>query len=256
MAERKSISKKLRFEVFKRDNFTCQYCGRMAPNVVLEVDHINPVSNGGENDIMNLITSCVDCNRGKGKRLLSQNEELKKQQEQLRLLNEKREQLEFMIKWREELSNLENEQAKEIEKVFRDKTTFIFMPSGLESIKKEIRNYGFNEVYEATLIAIDTYFNKQNGCDSANTAFNYIGRICYNRQKQKENPLIKDINYFVKIAKERFYSYRDYKAFKRYLLRNYREGDFETVKDIVCSAYSWGNLSSKLRDYFGKGVYD
>lgn len=36
MSKRKSISKKLRFEVFKRDGFTCQYCGRMAPDVVLE----------------------------------------------------------------------------------------------------------------------------------------------------------------------------------------------------------------------------
>mgnify|MGYP003405974009 CR=1 FL=1 len=51
--KRKTISKKIRFEVFKRDNFTCQYCGRMAPDVVLEVDHINPVSKGGDNDISN-----------------------------------------------------------------------------------------------------------------------------------------------------------------------------------------------------------
>ena len=47
MAERKTISKKIRFEVFKRDSFTCQYCGRMAPYIVLEVDHINAVANGG-----------------------------------------------------------------------------------------------------------------------------------------------------------------------------------------------------------------
>ena len=33
MAERKQVSKKIRFEFFKRDNFTCQYCGRKAPQV-------------------------------------------------------------------------------------------------------------------------------------------------------------------------------------------------------------------------------
>lgn len=63
--KRKSITKKLRFEVFKRDNFTCQYCGKNPPGVVLEVDHIQPVAGGGTNDINNLITSCFDCNRGK-----------------------------------------------------------------------------------------------------------------------------------------------------------------------------------------------
>ena len=62
---RKQISQKLRFEVFKRDAFACQYCGETPPNVVLEVDHIMPVKKGGGNDINNLITSCFNCNRGK-----------------------------------------------------------------------------------------------------------------------------------------------------------------------------------------------
>ena len=47
MAKRKPISKKLRFEVFKRDSFTCQYCGKSAPDVVLHIDHIKPVKEGG-----------------------------------------------------------------------------------------------------------------------------------------------------------------------------------------------------------------
>ena len=73
MAKRKGISKSTRFEVFKRDSFTCQYCGKSAPDVVLEVDHINPVSKGGDNDISNLITACFDCNRGKKDKKLTFN---------------------------------------------------------------------------------------------------------------------------------------------------------------------------------------
>jgi hypothetical protein len=60
-----SLSKKTRFEIFKRDGFTCQYCGQRPPEVVLEVDHIHPSSKGGSDDEINLITSCFDCNRGK-----------------------------------------------------------------------------------------------------------------------------------------------------------------------------------------------
>lgn len=63
--KRKPLPKKLRFEVFKRDGFSCQYCGSNPPKVVLECDHIKPVSKGGENEIDNLITACFDCNRGK-----------------------------------------------------------------------------------------------------------------------------------------------------------------------------------------------
>lgn len=70
MPQRKSLSKGLRFDVFRRDGFTCQYCGRQPPDVVLEVDHILPVAEGGTNDILNLTTACQDCNRGKGKKLL------------------------------------------------------------------------------------------------------------------------------------------------------------------------------------------
>jgi hypothetical protein len=67
----KMASKKTRFEVFKRDSFTCQYCGKTPPEVVLEIDHIDPKSNGGSNDINNYITACFECNRGKSDRLLT-----------------------------------------------------------------------------------------------------------------------------------------------------------------------------------------
>jgi hypothetical protein len=59
------VSTRTRFEVFKRDDFTCQYCGRKSPEVILEVDHIVPRCDGGSDDQINLTTSCWDCNRGK-----------------------------------------------------------------------------------------------------------------------------------------------------------------------------------------------
>lgn len=59
------VSTRTRFEVFKRDDFTCKYCGRKSPEVVLECDHVVPVCEGGSSDPINLVTSCWDCNRGK-----------------------------------------------------------------------------------------------------------------------------------------------------------------------------------------------
>jgi len=66
MAVRKAISKKARFEIFKRDGFTCQYCGAHPPKAILHVDHIVPVAEGGGNEDTNLVTSCDHCNLGKG----------------------------------------------------------------------------------------------------------------------------------------------------------------------------------------------
>lgn len=66
------LTKKIRFEIFKRDFFTCQYCGNRPPDIVLEVDHIDPRANGGTDDPINLVTSCFGCNRGKSDRVLNQ----------------------------------------------------------------------------------------------------------------------------------------------------------------------------------------
>ena len=99
MVKRKSISKKIRFEIFKRDSFTCMYCGSKAPDVLLEIDHIDPVSKGGTNEILNLITSCRDCNSGKSNRLLSDSSTLDKKRLQLEILQERQEQIEMMFQW-------------------------------------------------------------------------------------------------------------------------------------------------------------
>lgn len=61
---------RLRFEILSRDNFTCQYCGRKAPDVILHIDHIQPLSKGGSSSKNNLTTACQECNYGKSDVLL------------------------------------------------------------------------------------------------------------------------------------------------------------------------------------------
>ncbi len=63
----RSVPPKLRFRVFMRDHFTCQYCKRTKEEdgVKLQADHIIAYSNGGETVFENLITACWDCNIGK-----------------------------------------------------------------------------------------------------------------------------------------------------------------------------------------------
>lgn len=88
----RALSKKTRFEIFKRDKFQCQYCGKTPPAVVLEVDHIVAVAEGGSHDPTNLITACFDCNRGKGSAPLSVSPEA--QEGRLERLQERIEQAE------------------------------------------------------------------------------------------------------------------------------------------------------------------
>lgn len=81
------VSQSLRFQVFERDGFRCQYCGKKAPEVNLVADHVVPVSAGGTDDPENLISACADCNNGKGARILREptsNEDIKKRLKQLK----------------------------------------------------------------------------------------------------------------------------------------------------------------------------
>ncbi len=59
------ISKRVRYEVLRRDDFRCRYCGRRAPDVELHVDHLIPKAWGGTDAKWNLATACQDCNIAK-----------------------------------------------------------------------------------------------------------------------------------------------------------------------------------------------
>lgn len=60
-----AVSKRLRYEVLRRDNHACRYCGAAAPDAKLHVDHVIPQSLGGPDHPTNLVTACTDCNAGK-----------------------------------------------------------------------------------------------------------------------------------------------------------------------------------------------
>ena len=178
--KRKSITKSVRSEVYKRAGFKCQYCGASAPDVILEVDHIVPVAEGGENDIMNLITSCRDCNRGKGKKKLTDKQIIEKQKTELDDLNERRQQMEMMIQWKCDLLNFELEMVNAIDSLICSMTEWAMSDSAKQKIRRLIGQFSFDEVYDATAISFEKYYNGTE--KSWDVAFNKIGGICYNRK--------------------------------------------------------------------------
>lgn len=70
--QRALMTNKLREFIKKRDNFTCCSCGNsihIEPNLLLEIDHIIPVSKGGCTVEDNLQTLCWKCNRSKSNKM-------------------------------------------------------------------------------------------------------------------------------------------------------------------------------------------
>lgn len=208
MKKRIQISKKMRYEVFRRDAFKCQYCGRSAPDVVLEIDHINPVSKGGENGILNLVTACVDCNRGKGARKIEDDSIISKQREQLEDLNLKREQMKMMIEWRKELLEIEQLAFDHIKDFWAGSTGTSLNHDGEMEMKQWIKKYSWSEVVEALEISTNQYLKTEPGTDvfthaSVEKAFEYIGRICRSRAKDKEKPYLQKLYYIRGILRNR-----------------------------------------------------
>lgn len=67
MIKRPRLQRRLtRFEVFSRDRFTCQYCGKEGRHLTL--DHVVPRYRGGAHTWENLVSACASCNRRKAGR--------------------------------------------------------------------------------------------------------------------------------------------------------------------------------------------
>ncbi len=71
MVSRPRVRIKLtRREVFRRDNYTCQYCGRHSTD--LTIDHVVPRHMGGQHEWTNVVAACSQCNHRKGGRTLEE----------------------------------------------------------------------------------------------------------------------------------------------------------------------------------------
>lgn len=250
MAERKQISKKLRFEVFKRDAFKCQYCGKSSPDVVLEVDHINPVANGGTNDILNLITACYECNHGKSARLLSENSMLEKQKKQLEALNDRREQLRLMTQWKEELLKMDEQQVDVIDNLLSDKTNNSFNEHGRRECLNLIKKNGFSIVFDAMVAAIRQYVVEKNGeCDqdSVNKAVKMYPRICIHL-KNGTSPVEDRIYYVRGIIRNRF-TYFDNAKVMMWLRKALNVGvDIVDLEQLAKSARNWSEWKNAMNE--------
>jgi len=177
MAERKPIGKSLRFKVFKRDLFSCQYCGATPPSVVLEVDHIHPVSKGGGNSIDNLITACFDCNRGKSAGLLTSIPQ--SVAEKAELLAEKMAQLKAFEKAVRAKRKGEEGQIDEVEDIFRGYFDgYSFKPKFRESVRVFLQHMSVFDLMDAMNRACGRISDKEQ-------AIKYFCGICWKTIKER-----------------------------------------------------------------------
>jgi hypothetical protein len=238
---RKAVSKKIRFEVFKRDSFTCQYCGRKAPDVLLEIEHIKPVSKGGNNSIINLTTACNDCNAGKSDRLLDDTSLVEKQRRQMEILQERREQLEMMMDWHTGLQEHSNLEIKKFVEYFNKVNSFNIglTETGDATVKKLIKKFGFQKLLEAVDVLPLKYRDL-----NASQRLDKLGSILYFLTASEAQ---KQVLYVNGICRNRFIYYNPIRG--KQLIKEVLElYEYEYVCKTAKEAKNWTEWRDAMED--------
>ena len=244
---RKSLSKRVRFEVFKRDKFTCQYCGAKAPDVVLHVDHIHPVADGGTNDVLNLATSCAGCNGGKGAKPLSDDSAVSRQREQLAMLEERRQQIEMMVQWRQELAAQGDALVEAVAQAWEDAMPGTSLNQiGRTKVAAMIKKSGFGTVMDAMESMRHRYpANEETARDAdfRQRAFTYFQSLA----KYGNDPDARQMAYVLGILRNRCGGRQ---ALYHADLRAWRDRGVSVghMTDVAKSVDSWGEFSDMMEE--------
>lgn len=242
-SKRKAITKSVRFEVFKRDSFKCQYCGQSSPEVVLEVDHIHPVSKGGDNDLLNLITSCRACNAGKSDKTLDDNSAIQRQRRQLEELNERREQLEMLLRWREGLDSLAGAELQSvIDRVESEMGDAAYLNEmGEKKIAQWLKKFSVSELFEAIDEASSMRIIESD--EDASWFIDMIPKVAAMRRK----PATERRLYYIRgILRRRAYC-NDERAME--LMRGAIEAgaDIQWIEDVAKSVRNWTEFREQMQ---------
>jgi hypothetical protein len=248
-----AINKKVRFEVFKRDKFTCQYCGQSAPTVVLQCDHIHPKSKGGKDDILNLVTSCFDCNQGKKARLLSDDSVITKQKKQLDILQERREQLDLMLEWQKGLLAADDSDIEVIADYWQTVTkTYYLNERGIESTRKLLKRFNAAEIIEG--IRASAYYLQVDHVgvythESINEAWSKVPGICAIKRVEVERPYMQQLFYARGILRNRLTYVNEQEVMGEMEWYVTRGVDPQTVISTAKRCSSYTNFMNRLWDY-------
>ncbi len=251
---RKPLSKKIRFEVLKRDMFKCRYCGKTAEETPLHVDHVIPVAGGGTNDIMNLVTACEPCNLGKKAIPLDDRTIASKARKQAEILHEQKEIIEMMAQWRAGLVDLAGQKADLLVKYWNDKMPGrSLVDSYRATVIKYLKKFRYEEVAEAMDTAASQYleYGDDGKCtsESVEYALSKLPGILRTKRAIEEDPGLEALYYIRGIARKRCSNYfPEHDAMS--LLKEAREADvpMDALKSIAIAATNWTRFAGEVRE--------
>jgi len=286
---RGTLSKTVRFSVFKRNSFACRYCGATAPNVQLHVDHVVPVADGGRDDFDNLVTACAACNFGKGARNLADDERIAlkdrgalagggnsldarelidpvaqdddpaigaanfaNRHEQAQAIEERRAQLEMVIEWREEIVGLQDEAVDALDRRIVARTGLPMSEECRQRMRRWVRQYGLTAIYEALEDALDQMLEWRDGVlllASWERAFAAIPQVAELRQAARDKPYFREFVYICDLLRRRLPNVNELRC-----LRLMEDGvgagvSIEAMKAFARTVKSWTAFRRGLEEF-------
>lgn len=246
---RAGIPAKLRFEVFKRDKFICTYCGTTAAQKLLHCDHIKPVAEGGKTTLLNLTTACVDCNLGKGARLLSDDSAMGVQHRQLADMEERRQQLELMRLWREELETHAVSEVDIVADSIIACTKWGPSDSGRNTLRRLIKKHGLVGVLTGVEDAFHMWF-RDGSEEDWEAAFGKIALAMSMREQAKTDPHLPKLIYIQGILRRRLRNRDNYVEALREPLN---DGiPIESLEALAKRATSWEDYRQAINRLLSK----
>lgn len=283
-----TLSKRVRFGVFKRDSFACQYCGAAAPNVQLHVDHIVPVSEGGSDDPSNLVTACAACNFGKGAINLNESdlaaldttrgaaemderrpddgqgdpqypaadgtlsEDFIDARDHAQALAERRTQLEMMIEWREEVIGLQDEAIDALDRRIVERTGLSMSEEYRQRMRRWVRRHGLAVIFEALEDALDQMLEWQDGVvtlASWERALSAIPQVAELGQVARDKPHFRELVYICGLLRRRLPYFNELRC-----LRLMEDGvqagaSIEAMKAFARTVKSWTAFRRGIEEY-------
>lgn len=245
---RKAISKRVRFEVFKRDSFKCQYCGKSSPEVILHIDHIKPVSKGGDNSMVNLVTACDSCNLGKSDVEIGDDAAVKKQKQQLDELNERREQLKMMMEWRDSMKSLDDEMVDIVVKEIVQYTDRLSVnDNGRAKIKAWLKKFSMDEILDSIDDAYSRRFmdKDMNDSDTFEAFFRSIPKAAaFQKLPEKEQKVL----YIKGILRNRvFLNDRTYHTLMNEALK--LSVNLDQVQELAKTVKNWTEFCTTVENF-------
>lgn len=173
-----AVSKAFRFEIFKRDQFICCYCGNRPPHVILEVDHMIPVPKGGTDEPENLVTTCRDCHRGKKEDALNAQSFISSTEDRMKEKQERLEQKQALEEWLSERTKHRENIYEQLRRNWVDILGF----DGKEFDRWRINIHRYIDQLDSQEImdAIEIIREKKDTFRSPNNAIRYFFSICNN----------------------------------------------------------------------------